>query len=71
MQFCQKQADLQGGFRKVPRGVNISFENLKQYPSVRYRLNKGDLTVKAWLFDMHEGSLLEYDESSDQFQTIG
>ncbi len=51
--------------------VKLSFENLKQYPSVRYRLNKGDLTVKAWLFDMHEGSLLEYDESSDQFQTIG
>lgn len=50
--------------------VKLSFENLKKYPSVKYRLEKGDLKIKGWLFDIHKGTLLEYDDTNDSFHTI-
>lgn len=50
--------------------VKLSLENLKKYPSVKSRLDKDDLNIKGWLFDLDEGALLEYDEESDSFIKI-
>ncbi|MCB9965127.1 MAG: hypothetical protein H6855_03500 [Rhodospirillales bacterium] len=48
----------------------LSIENLKSYPSVRDALTRGTLTVKAWLFDMTHGDLLEYDEETQKFISL-
>ncbi len=47
-----------------------SVENLKSYPSVKAALDKGNITIKPWLFEMEQGSLLEYNEQDQQFKTI-
>jgi carbonic anhydrase len=50
--------------------VLLSAENLQTYPSVRYALKQGRLTIKPWLFDMTAGDVLEYDESAGAFVSL-
>ena len=50
--------------------LKLSLDNLKNYPSVQKRLLRKDLNIKAWLFDMHESALHEYDESEDTFNLL-
>ncbi len=47
-----------------------SAENLKTYPSVKNALDKGEVVIKPWLFDMAAGDLLEYDEEKQKFFVI-
>ncbi|MDH5723800.1 MAG: hypothetical protein OEY94_10840 [Alphaproteobacteria bacterium] len=47
-----------------------SVENLKTYPSVQEALEKGDIVIKPWLFDMVHGDLLEYDYDRKDFCII-
>lgn len=43
-----------------------SLKNLKEYPAVREALDAGTLTIMPWIFNMRDGALLEYAESSDE-----
>ena len=47
--------------------VLLGVENLKTYPSVQEALDNGDIIIKAWLFDMLNGELLEYDYNQNEF----
>ncbi|MCB9982158.1 MAG: hypothetical protein H6861_00580 [Rhodospirillales bacterium] len=47
-----------------------SAENLKTYPSVQRALAENRLNIKAWLFDMKEGQLLEYNIQTKDFRII-
>lgn len=47
-----------------------SAENLRAYPSVAAALAENRLTIKAWLFDMKAGDLLEYNNKSAEFEVI-
>jgi carbonic anhydrase len=47
-----------------------SAENLKSYPSVAKALRENRVTITAWLFDMHEGDLLEYAPDKNEFVSL-
>lgn len=47
-----------------------SAENLKSYPSVAKALEENRVEIKAWMFDMGAGALLEHDPETDEFKTI-
>jgi carbonic anhydrase len=47
-----------------------SVENLKGYPSVAKALTEERVTIKPWLFDMKQGELLEYNETSKEFEIV-
>jgi carbonic anhydrase len=50
--------------------ILLSVENLKAYPSVAKALAEKRVVIKPWLFDMESGHILEYSETSKQFETI-
>ncbi len=50
--------------------ILLSVENLKAYPSVATALSEGRVVIKAWLFDMESGALLEYSEDLKEFISI-
>lgn len=47
-----------------------SVSNLKSYPSVQNALSENRVTIKAWLFEMESGNLLEYSNTQKQFIAI-
>ncbi len=47
-----------------------SAKNLKSYPSVIKALAEKKVTIKAWLFDMNEGALMEHSDTQDTFIPI-
>lgn len=44
-----------------------SVENIAHYPSVQKALAENRVTIRAWLFEMETGSLLEYSQAADKF----
>lgn len=47
--------------------VLLSMENLKTYPSVATALAENRVVIRPWLFDMHSGELLQYNEDFKEF----
>ncbi len=47
-----------------------SAENLESYPSVKKALEEGRVKLKAWIFDIQTGDLLEYNKDSKNFEII-
>lgn len=47
-----------------------SIENLKTYPSVARALEENRLEIRAWIFDMDAGHLLEHNETNNAFAAI-
>ncbi|NOT19680.1 MAG: carbonic anhydrase [Sideroxydans sp.] len=50
------------------RAILVSLENLKTFPWINERLNDGSLILHGWYFDIGQGELLRYEESSRTFQ---
>ena len=50
--------------------VRLSRENIETYPSVRKALDENRLTIKAWIFDMENGALLEESDDTKKFNVI-
>lgn len=50
--------------------VMESVENLKAYPSVSKALSEKRIQIKPWIFDMSSGDLLEYSETTKDFEAI-
>ncbi len=48
-------------------GIRVSLENLLTFPWIRKAVDAGELTLHGWYFDLHEGTLLRYDDDSDSF----
>lgn len=50
--------------------VLLSVNNLKTYPSVAKALKENKLEVRGWIFDLHSGNLLQYDEYLQKFKPL-
>lgn len=50
--------------------LRLSRKNIETYPSVITALSENRLTIKSWMFDMHEGAIFEHCEKSDEFKVI-
>lgn len=55
-------------------GVSINLlhqvENLKTYPKINAMFATNQLTIHAWIYDVHSGNMLEWSESSQDFISI-
>lgn len=47
-----------------------SVENLESYPSVKQALEEGRVKLKAWIFDIQTGDLLEHNKARGSFEII-
>ena len=45
-------------------------ENLRSYPCVAAGEQAGDLSIHAWLYDLHTGKILAYDENSENWGPV-
>jgi carbonic anhydrase len=45
-------------------------ENLRTYSCVVEREKKGDLSIHAWLYDLHTGTISAYDEASAKWNAV-
>jgi carbonic anhydrase len=52
--------------------VNILMqcENLRSYPCVRDREGSGELSIHAWLYDLHSGRIFAYDPHAGAWDTV-
>lgn len=52
-------------------GVNVNLlhqvENLKTYPKINALLATSQITVNAWIYDVHSGHMLEWDDAANDF----
>lgn len=67
---------IRNGFREhkplnADMGVKINLlhqiNNLKTYPKVMELLNSKELTLNAWIYDVHSGNMLEWVEEKNDF----
>jgi len=52
------------------RAILVSLENLKTFPWVCERVEKGLLTLHGWYFDIEHGQLLRYDATTRNFESV-
>jgi carbonic anhydrase len=50
--------------------VLIQCENLRSYPCVRDQERSGELSIHAWLYDLHSGEIHGHDTRSGEWGTI-
>ncbi|EJF05947.1 carbonic anhydrase [Thiovulum sp. ES] len=50
--------------------VVSQIENLMSYPYVRERVEKGDLHIHGWMYDMTTGEIEYYDPDESQFKAL-
>jgi carbonic anhydrase len=48
----------------IKANVLLQRENLRTYDCVREATRAGELTLRGWLYDLHSGDLLAYDDES-------
>jgi carbonic anhydrase len=55
----------------VQENVLAQVENLRTYDVIARRLDRGAITLAAWVFQIATGKVFEYDPTSEQFLAIG
>ncbi len=55
----------------IKANVLLQLEHLLTYPSVRKATEAGRLQLHAWLYDLHTGELLAYDDKTDRWRPLG
>jgi len=55
----------------VEENVLVQLENLRAFPFVSERLDKGELKLSGWVFQIATGDVFEYDPAVGQFAPIG
>lgn len=70
---------IKDGFRKhkptdAAHGVKVNLlnqvDNLKTYPKIVDMIANTQITVNAWIYDVHSGNMLEWDERKRDFEVI-
>jgi carbonic anhydrase len=46
-------------------------DNLRQFPLVRDRIEKGELELHAWFYDVGQAELFEWNETTQAFAVLG
>lgn len=54
----------------VSEHVLVQIENLQTHPSVAVRLQRGELTLHAWIYQMTSGDVLAYDSGDGRFSSL-
>ena len=54
----------------IKTNVLIQCENLRSYPCVKQGELEGELTVHGWLYDLHTGKILAFDDPSEQWSPV-
>lgn len=54
----------------IKANVLLQCGNLRSYPCVTSSERKGELSVHAWLYDLHTGRILAFDETSTSWKAI-
>ena len=54
----------------IKANVLLQRENLRTYDCVREAIRAGQLTLHGWLYDLHTGDLLAYDDESSQWGAL-
>lgn len=54
----------------VREHVLVQIENLQTHPSVAVRLQRGELTLHAWVYQMQTGEVLAYDSEDGKFTAL-
>ena len=54
----------------IKTNVLMQCENLRSYPCVRQGELEGELAVHGWLYDLHTGRILAFDESSERWGLV-
>ncbi len=57
--------------RMTEYNVLGQIENLKTHPSVRDRLQKQEIEIRGWVYDIGNGSIREADPESGRFELLG
>ena len=68
---------LEAGFHKqshyietIKANILLQCENLRSYPCVVERELSGDLSIHAWLYDLHTGRILAHDAQSGSWGAV-
>ena len=56
--------------RVIKTNVLIQCDNLRTYSCVAERERAGELSIHAWLYDLHTGEISEYREHSDSWEAV-
>jgi carbonic anhydrase len=54
----------------VEENVLVQLENLRAFPNVAERLERGDLAMSGWVFEIGSGEVFEFDPNTGQFGAI-
>lgn len=54
----------------VSEHVLVQIENLQTHPAVAVRLQRGELTLHAWVYQMQSGEVLAYDSEDGKFTSL-
>lgn len=68
--FFDPNAPLKSEDELSQKNVLLQIENLKTYPLVRERVEKGNLRLHGWWFDIAQASVSAYDAKSQRFVLI-
>jgi len=50
--------------------IGVSLRNLMTFPWIRERVESGRLALHGWYFDIEQGQLLQYNETTGQFKDL-
>ena len=54
----------------IKTNVLMQCENLRSYPCVADRERSGALSIHPWLYDLHSGQILAFDEGATQWDAV-
>ena len=54
----------------VEENVLVQLENLREFPNIAERLDRGVLAMSGWVFEIGSGDVFEYDPNIGQFAPI-
>jgi carbonic anhydrase len=55
----------------IQENVLAQLEHLREYPFVSSRLDKGELQINGWIFDVGKGEVFDYDPEHGEFLPLG
>jgi len=55
----------------VEENVLVQLENLRAFPNIAERLERGVLTMSGWVFEIATGEVFEFDPRAGQFAPVG
>lgn len=67
---CVAHSDEQCLARAVRENVIVQMQNLLTYPSVKVKVNRDELGIHGWVYEIETGEVLAYDAMTRQFAPL-